>query len=147
MKNNAIIAAFKPVVDAAAARPWIPEGGQFFGPLDKMATEVLVQGEDAEDVPRRGRPSKYKAEVVPDYTGTDPHRRRRYRGPAIGRPGRPASAGLRSSSPGAHDDRHRRSRRPRPSAGDPRPGRLRRSWDKHWYAWAMVAPVVIVLAC
>lgn len=26
------------------------------------------------------------------------------------------------------------------------PGRLRRSWEKHWYAWAMVAPVVIVLA-
>ena len=22
---------------------------------------------------------------------------------------------------------------------------LRRSWDKHWYAWAMVAPVVIVI--
>ncbi len=26
-----------------------------------------------------------------------------------------------------------------------RPSRLRRSWDKHWYAWAMVAPVVVVL--
>ena len=26
-----------------------------------------------------------------------------------------------------------------------RPGRLRRSWDKHWYAWAMVLPVVVVL--
>ncbi|MEU8007104.1 sugar ABC transporter permease [Catellatospora sp. NPDC049111] len=26
-----------------------------------------------------------------------------------------------------------------------RPGRLRRSWDKHWYAWVMVAPVVLVL--
>jgi arabinogalactan oligomer / maltooligosaccharide transport system permease protein len=24
-------------------------------------------------------------------------------------------------------------------------GVLRRTWDKHWYAWAMVAPVVIVL--
>jgi len=24
--------------------------------------------------------------------------------------------------------------------------RLRRVWDRHWYAWAMVAPVVIVLA-
>jgi arabinogalactan oligomer/maltooligosaccharide transport system permease protein len=23
---------------------------------------------------------------------------------------------------------------------------LRRSWDKHWYAWAMVAPVVIVIS-
>ena len=27
-----------------------------------------------------------------------------------------------------------------------RPGRLRRTWDKHWYAWAMVLPVVAVLA-
>ncbi len=26
------------------------------------------------------------------------------------------------------------------------PSRLRRSWEKHWYAWAMVLPVVIVLA-
>jgi arabinogalactan oligomer/maltooligosaccharide transport system permease protein len=25
------------------------------------------------------------------------------------------------------------------------PGRLRRSWDTYWYAWAMVLPVVIVL--
>lgn len=25
------------------------------------------------------------------------------------------------------------------------PGRVRRSWDRHWYAWAMVAPVVVVL--
>ena len=25
------------------------------------------------------------------------------------------------------------------------PGRLRRSYDKHWYAWAMVLPTVIVL--
>ncbi|MEQ4301099.1 sugar ABC transporter permease [Plantactinospora sp. B6F1] len=26
------------------------------------------------------------------------------------------------------------------------PSRLRRSWDRHWYAWAMVLPVVLVLA-
>ena len=37
-----------------SARPWIPEGGQFFGPLDTMATEVLVQGKDVQGVPRRG---------------------------------------------------------------------------------------------
>ena len=66
VKNDPIISAFKPVVDAAAARPWIPEGGQFFGPLDTMATEVLVQNKDAkaslDDVA-----AKYKAEVVPSY--------------------------------------------------------------------------------
>jgi arabinogalactan oligomer / maltooligosaccharide transport system permease protein len=27
-----------------------------------------------------------------------------------------------------------------------RPSRLRRSWDRYWYAWAMVLPVVVVLA-
>jgi arabinogalactan oligomer/maltooligosaccharide transport system substrate-binding protein len=66
VKNNAVISAFKPVVDAAAARPWIPEGGQFFGALDTMATEVLVQDKDPktslDDVAK-----KYKAEVVPSY--------------------------------------------------------------------------------
>ncbi len=66
VKNDPTISAFKPVVDAAAARPWIPEGGQFFGPLDTMATEVLVQNKDAktslDDVA-----AKYKAEVVPSY--------------------------------------------------------------------------------
>ena len=67
VKDNAIITAFKPVVDAAVARPWIPEGGQFFGPLDQMATEVLVQNKDPktslDEVAR-----KYKAEVVPAYS-------------------------------------------------------------------------------
>jgi arabinogalactan oligomer/maltooligosaccharide transport system substrate-binding protein len=67
VKDNAIISAFKPVVDAAVARPWIPEGGQFFGPLDQMATEVLVQNKDPkaslDQVAQR-----YKAEVVPTYT-------------------------------------------------------------------------------
>lgn len=66
VKNDPIISAFKPVVDAATARPWIPEGGQFFGPLDTMATEVLVQSKDPktslDDVAK-----KYKAEVVPSY--------------------------------------------------------------------------------
>ena len=67
VKANPVISAFKPVLDGAVARPWIPEGGQFFGPMDQMATEVLVQGKDpkaALDAVAR----KYKAEVVPDYT-------------------------------------------------------------------------------
>ncbi|MFY1675157.1 carbohydrate ABC transporter permease [Plantactinospora sp. WMMB334] len=36
-----------------------------------------------------------------------------------------------------------------PAPPDRRPARrsrLRRSWDRHWYAWAMVLPVVVVLA-
>ena len=36
---------------------------------------------------------------------------------------------------------HRPTRDAPPSR---RRGWLRRSWDKHWYAWAMVAPVVLV---
>ena len=66
VKDNPIISAFKPVVDSAVARPWIPEGGQFFGPLDQMATEVLIQGKPAKaslDTVAK----KYKAEVVPSY--------------------------------------------------------------------------------
>ena len=60
------LAACKPALDAAQPRPWIPEGGQFFGPLDTMATEVLIQGKDAQGA-RRGR-QEYKTEVVPDYS-------------------------------------------------------------------------------
>jgi arabinogalactan oligomer/maltooligosaccharide transport system substrate-binding protein len=64
--NNPIISAFKPVVDAAAARPWIPEGGQFFGPLDTMATQTLIEGVDPKTALDEVA-AKYKAEVVPSY--------------------------------------------------------------------------------
>lgn len=67
VKNNAIVAAFKPVLDVAVARPWIPEGGQFFGPMDKMAVEVLVQNKD----PKASLDTvakTYKSEVVKDYS-------------------------------------------------------------------------------
>ena len=67
VKDNATIAAFKPVVDAAIARPWIPEGGQFFGPMDKMAVEVLVQNKDPK-ASLDAVAKTYKAEVVRDYT-------------------------------------------------------------------------------
>ncbi len=67
VKNNAIVTAFKPVIDSAVARPWIPEGGQFFGPLDKMATEVLVQGKDPK-ASLDNVAKTYKAEVVPGYS-------------------------------------------------------------------------------
>jgi arabinogalactan oligomer / maltooligosaccharide transport system substrate-binding protein len=67
--NNPIISAFKPVLDAAVARPWIPEGGQFFGSLDEMATKVLVKGEDPQKALDEVAKT-YKAEVVPDYSET-----------------------------------------------------------------------------
>ncbi|WP_414720845.1 carbohydrate ABC transporter permease [Streptomyces sp.] len=40
------------------------------------------------------------------------------------------------------------ARGPARTPRDPRPGlmtSIKRSWDRHWYAWAMVAPVVIVI--
>jgi arabinogalactan oligomer/maltooligosaccharide transport system permease protein len=33
----------------------------------------------------------------------------------------------------------------RPSAPQRKSGGLRRSWDRYWYAWAMVIPVALVL--
>ncbi|MPZ93759.1 MAG: extracellular solute-binding protein [Propionibacteriales bacterium] len=65
--DNPIVSAFKPVVDAAVARPWIPEGGQFFAGLDKMAVETMVQGKDPKAA-LAAVAKTYKAEVVPDYT-------------------------------------------------------------------------------
>ena len=64
--NNVIVSAFKAVVDAAVARPWIPEGGQFFGPLDTMATQCLIEGVDPKTALDEVA-DKYKAEVVTSY--------------------------------------------------------------------------------
>lgn len=66
VKENAVISAFKPVVESAVARPWIPEGGQFFGPLDQMATEVLIQNKDPK-ASLDAVANKYKSEVVTGY--------------------------------------------------------------------------------
>jgi arabinogalactan oligomer / maltooligosaccharide transport system substrate-binding protein len=64
--SNETISSFKDVVDAAVARPWIPEGGQFFAALDTMAVEVLVQGADPQKALDKAAKT-YKSEVVPDY--------------------------------------------------------------------------------
>ena len=69
VRNSPVISAFRPVVDSAQARPWIPEGGQFFGPLDQMATEVLIQGKDPKAA-LDAVASKYKSEVVPGYAAS-----------------------------------------------------------------------------
>jgi arabinogalactan oligomer/maltooligosaccharide transport system substrate-binding protein len=65
--TNPIISEFKPVMEVAVERAWIPEGGKLFGPLDEAATKILVQGADAQaaldDVARN-----YKTEVVKDYS-------------------------------------------------------------------------------
>ena len=67
VKNNPVISAFKPVVDAAVARPWIPEGGQFFAALDTMAVETMVQNQNAKKALDKAAKT-YKTEVVPDYS-------------------------------------------------------------------------------
>ncbi|GAA3770213.1 extracellular solute-binding protein [Plantactinospora mayteni] len=66
VKNNPVISAFRPVVESAVPRPWIPEGGQFFGPLDQLATQVLVQNKDPKAALDEVA-GKYKSEVVPSY--------------------------------------------------------------------------------
>ncbi len=66
VKNNAVVAAFQAVNEAAVGRPWIPEAGQFFGPLDQLATEVLIQKKDPQAA-LDAVAKKYKAEVVPGY--------------------------------------------------------------------------------
>lgn len=64
--TNPIIGEFKPVMEVAVERAWIPEGGKLFGPLDEAATKLIVQGADAQatldDVAK-----KYKTEAVKDY--------------------------------------------------------------------------------
>jgi arabinogalactan oligomer/maltooligosaccharide transport system substrate-binding protein len=65
--SNEVVSAFKGVVDAAVARPWIPEGGQFFTALDKMAVEVLVQNREPKAA-LDDAAKTYKTEVVPDYS-------------------------------------------------------------------------------
>jgi arabinogalactan oligomer/maltooligosaccharide transport system substrate-binding protein len=65
--SNPIIASFQPAIESAIARPWIPEGGQFFTALDDMAIEVLVRGQDPADALAEVADT-YKSEVVPDYS-------------------------------------------------------------------------------
>lgn len=65
--DNVKVAAWKPALDVAVARPWIPEGGLFFSPLDVMATEVLIQGKDVQGSLDKAA-QEYQSSVVPDYT-------------------------------------------------------------------------------
>ncbi|MFY9914440.1 MAG: extracellular solute-binding protein [Nocardioidaceae bacterium] len=67
VKDNAVISAFEPALEIAHPRPWIPEGGQFFAPLDTMAVSVLVQGTDPA-VALKTAAQTYKDEIVPSYS-------------------------------------------------------------------------------
>jgi arabinogalactan oligomer/maltooligosaccharide transport system substrate-binding protein len=65
--DNERVAAFEEALGVAVPRPWIPEGGQFFTPLDQMATRVLVQGADPRTELDKVAQT-YKKQVVKDYT-------------------------------------------------------------------------------
>ena len=65
--DNAKVTAWKGALDAAKPRPWIPEGGQFFAPLDTMATEVMVEGVDPQKALDEAA-ATLKSDVVPDYS-------------------------------------------------------------------------------
>ena len=65
--TNPIIGLFQPVMEAAVARSWIPEGGQLFGPLDEAATKIMVLGQDPKAA-LDAVAKRYKAEVVKNYT-------------------------------------------------------------------------------
>ena len=65
--DNERVAAWQPALDASKARPWIPEGGLFFAPLDEMATKVLIQGEDVPKTMAEAE-AQFQSDVVPDYS-------------------------------------------------------------------------------
>ncbi|MCP2260649.1 carbohydrate ABC transporter substrate-binding protein, CUT1 family [Streptoalloteichus tenebrarius] len=66
VKAQPVVAAFTPVLQQAHARPWIPEGGQLFDPLNISYADVLSGKKDAkaaaDDVAKA-----YKDQVVPGY--------------------------------------------------------------------------------
>lgn len=64
--TNPIVGAFKPVMQVAVERAWIPEGGKLFGPLDQATTALLVQGADAQTELTKVA-NTYKTEAVKDY--------------------------------------------------------------------------------
>jgi arabinogalactan oligomer/maltooligosaccharide transport system substrate-binding protein len=65
--DNEKVAAWKPALDVAVARPWIPEGGLFFAPLDEMATKVMIQGVDPQKALDEAAET-FQTDVVPDYS-------------------------------------------------------------------------------
>jgi arabinogalactan oligomer/maltooligosaccharide transport system substrate-binding protein len=65
--DNAKVAAFKTALDVAKPRPWIPEGGSFFAPLDTMATQVLIQLKDVATALDTAAKT-FKSDVVQDYS-------------------------------------------------------------------------------
>lgn len=56
---NTMVGQFKPVVEAAHERPWIPEGGQLFTPLDQAYAKIM-SGQAAADAALKGVADEYR---------------------------------------------------------------------------------------
>ncbi|MEZ5096886.1 MAG: extracellular solute-binding protein [Nocardioides sp.] len=67
LTDNEKVAAWKPALDVAKPRPWIPEGGLFFAPLDTMATQIMIQGVAPQKAADEAAKT-FKSDVVPDYS-------------------------------------------------------------------------------
>lgn len=67
MVENPTIAEFKPVMDIAEERAWIPEGGKLFAPFDDAAIKLMVQDADAQKT-LDGVAKTYKSQAVKDYS-------------------------------------------------------------------------------
>ena len=66
VKDNAQVTAWEEPLKVSKPRPWIPEGGLFFTPLDAMATKTLVKGDDVSST-LDATAKTYKSDVVPEY--------------------------------------------------------------------------------
>jgi arabinogalactan oligomer/maltooligosaccharide transport system substrate-binding protein len=65
--TNEKVAMWQAAMETAQPRPWIPEGGLFFAPLDTMGTEIMVQGKDVQQSLDKAAKT-FKSDVVPDYS-------------------------------------------------------------------------------
>ncbi|MFC4785653.1 extracellular solute-binding protein [Nocardioides sp. MAHUQ-72] len=65
--SNEKVSMWQDAMNVAHARPWIPEGGLFFTPLDVMGTEIMVQGQDPKKALDKAADT-FKSDVVPDYS-------------------------------------------------------------------------------
>jgi len=66
VKGNPVVSAFRQVVDAAHARPWIPEGAELFEPLKIAYADVLAGKKDARAALDEVA-EVYRNRVVEDY--------------------------------------------------------------------------------
>ncbi|MFD0486801.1 hypothetical protein ACFQ0O_06820 [Saccharopolyspora spinosporotrichia] len=64
--GNRMVAAFKPMVDSAHSRAWIPEGAELLDPLQTAFADILAGREDTRTT-LDGTAKLYKDTVVPDY--------------------------------------------------------------------------------